>query len=93
MRYKCFRCETKFYDLKRPEPLCPSCGVNQKENEGRLVISKKTRRRKFSLVKTAPVLPEPMDNEILPDAVQKTAEDYPLDIDDIVMEGQEELYE
>ena len=30
-RYICFECETKFYDLNRPEPTCPSCGANQRE--------------------------------------------------------------
>ena len=30
-RYICFDCETKFYDLNRPEPTCPSCGVDQRE--------------------------------------------------------------
>jgi uncharacterized protein (TIGR02300 family) len=30
-KYICFRCETKFYDLGRLEPICPRCGANQKE--------------------------------------------------------------
>ena len=30
-RYICFDCETKFYDLNRPDPTCPSCGVDQRE--------------------------------------------------------------
>jgi hypothetical protein len=29
-RYTCFECGTKFYDLARPEPLCPECGVDQR---------------------------------------------------------------
>ena len=28
-RYSCFSCGCKFYDLNRPEPLCPRCGANQ----------------------------------------------------------------
>lgn len=31
-RYQCFQCELKFYDLNRPEPLCPKCGADQREN-------------------------------------------------------------
>ncbi len=31
-RYQCFGCELKFYDLNRPEPLCPRCGADQREN-------------------------------------------------------------
>jgi hypothetical protein len=30
-KYECFSCGTKFYDLGRPDPLCPKCGANQKQ--------------------------------------------------------------
>lgn len=30
-RFTCFKCGTKFYDLHRPEPLCPECGADQRE--------------------------------------------------------------
>jgi len=30
-RYVCFSCETKFYDLNRPKPKCPSCGTDQRD--------------------------------------------------------------
>jgi uncharacterized protein (TIGR02300 family) len=30
-RYNCFKCEAKFYDLNRPEPVCPKCGGDQRE--------------------------------------------------------------
>ena len=30
-RYACFSCGCKFYDLNRPEPLCPRCGADQRE--------------------------------------------------------------
>lgn len=29
-RYVCFKCGVKFYDMKRPEPFCPKCGVDQR---------------------------------------------------------------
>jgi uncharacterized protein (TIGR02300 family) len=29
-KYVCFKCGCKFYDLKKPESLCPKCGENQK---------------------------------------------------------------
>lgn len=28
-RFTCFECGTKFYDLNKPEPLCPECGADQ----------------------------------------------------------------
>ncbi|TVQ90555.1 MAG: TIGR02300 family protein [Deltaproteobacteria bacterium] len=31
IRYTCFKCGIKFYDLNRPEPLCPECGADQRE--------------------------------------------------------------
>ncbi len=26
VKYTCWKCGTKFYDLKKPEPACPKCG-------------------------------------------------------------------
>ncbi len=31
-RYQCFECGLKFYDLNRPEPLCPKCGADQRND-------------------------------------------------------------
>ena len=31
-RYVCFKCNCKFYDLNRPEPVCPKCGADQRED-------------------------------------------------------------
>jgi uncharacterized protein (TIGR02300 family) len=30
-KYTCFKCGTKFYDLKKPFPACPKCGADQRE--------------------------------------------------------------
>ena len=30
-KYNCFKCGTKFYDLKKPVPACPKCGADQRE--------------------------------------------------------------
>jgi hypothetical protein len=30
-RWECFRCGSKFYDLGKPEPICPKCGADQRE--------------------------------------------------------------
>ncbi len=29
-KHVCFNCATKFYDLKKPVPACPKCGVDQR---------------------------------------------------------------
>ena len=30
-KYICYKCATKFYDLKKPVPSCPKCGADQRE--------------------------------------------------------------
>jgi hypothetical protein len=29
-KYECYNCHTKFYNLGRPDAICPKCGANQK---------------------------------------------------------------
>ncbi len=30
-KYVCYQCGCKFYDLSRPQPICPKCGADQNE--------------------------------------------------------------
>lgn len=30
-KHKCYRCSSKFYDLGKPEAICPKCRANQKD--------------------------------------------------------------
>jgi len=30
-KYVCFSCKAKFYDMNKPEPLCPKCGADQRQ--------------------------------------------------------------
>ena len=30
-KHVCFKCNTKFYDQKKPDPICPKCGADQRE--------------------------------------------------------------
>jgi len=30
-KYICWKCGTKFYDLKKPVPTCPKCGSDQRD--------------------------------------------------------------
>lgn len=41
-KFTCFKCSTKFYDLKKPAPLCPKCGADQREQP---VLKPSERRR------------------------------------------------
>jgi uncharacterized protein (TIGR02300 family) len=31
-KHTCFKCGTKFYDLNKPEPICPKCGADQRQS-------------------------------------------------------------
>jgi uncharacterized protein (TIGR02300 family) len=31
-KHTCFKCSSKFYDLKKPVPVCPKCGADQRES-------------------------------------------------------------
>lgn len=37
-RYTCFQCGTKFFDMKKPEPLCPKCGADQRKAPKKPVV-------------------------------------------------------
>ncbi|HWT85638.1 MAG TPA: TIGR02300 family protein [Myxococcales bacterium] len=30
-KYVCYKCGTKFYDMKKPVPACPKCGADQRQ--------------------------------------------------------------
>lgn len=38
-KYTCYSCHTKFYDLGKPEPICPKCGADQRDAEEAPVVS------------------------------------------------------
>ena len=38
-KYECFSCGAKFYDMGRPDPICPKCGANQKDARKQEVAS------------------------------------------------------
>jgi len=43
-RYKCFKCQTKFYDLAAPQPICPACGENQNNDQSRKTSPKQKKK-------------------------------------------------
>lgn len=44
-KYACFKCEAKFYDLNRPAPVCPKCGVDQRDEPPAARAQRKKARR------------------------------------------------
>ncbi len=82
-RFKCYKCSTKFYDLNKPNPICPSCGEDQNIEETKKMLKRK-RRRVLSKVKSdIKPLPDEVDELIEPD---EEVEEYVLDVEDIVLE-------
>lgn len=55
-KFVCFKCSTKFYDMKKPDPLCPKCGADQRE----ATVTKASEGRKSRLA-AAPKIIEPVE--------------------------------
>lgn len=58
-KYVCFKCSTKFYDMKKPDPICPKCGSDQRESPA-LKPAPEGRRGRLSSV---PKVIEPVEPE------------------------------
>ncbi len=76
-KFICFKCSSKFYDLKKPEPICPKCGANQKA-----ATAVKT-ERKSRLATAIPKIEEP----VLP---AEGAEEEAEEVDDVEEAAEEE---
>ena len=68
-KHICFKCGTKFYDLKKPEPLCPKCGADQRASPANKPSTPAERRPRARPPepKTEPVEVE-LDDDDLDDA-------------------------
>ncbi len=80
MKHLCFKCSAKFYDLKKPEPICPKCGANQKDNQSK----PEPKRSRLSAI---PKIIEPL--EPVPNALDADSEEESDELDDEVEVGEE----
>ena len=85
-RYKCYKCGTKFYDLGRTQPLCPSCGEDQNNDEAKAIHKRKKRRRSSTFERTDHAITAPVESDNLIKVVNEVDAEYALDMDDIVLE-------
>ena len=86
-KWLCFSCGSRFYDLNKPEPLCPKCGADQRK------------RPKVSLA-PAPAPPQPkkqprpmaplLDDE--DDGTVRYDEEFDLGVRADVDETEEDLF-
>ena len=68
MKHTCFECGAKFYDLFRPEPLCPKCGTDQREAPKVSARAKPTPQRKRASKRSmAPLLDDEEDDMVFDD--------------------------
>lgn len=44
-KHTCYQCGTRFYDLKKPAPICPKCGADQRQSQGQKSPPAAERRR------------------------------------------------
>lgn len=78
-KYTCFKCEAKFYDLKRPAPLCPKCGADQRDKPA---VAEKPAKKKTRA--TEPASRE-LDDDVEDDGeddVESSDDDEPFDDDE-----------
>ncbi len=66
-KHVCFECGAKFYDLNRPEPLCPKCGADQRKRPAREVKLKTppARSRRARGRTMAPLLADDDDEAVV----------------------------
>lgn len=80
-KYVCFKCGAKFYDLKKPEPVCPKCGSDQRESPALRTPDKSERRRARPVVE-APVIEEEAIEEEPAAEEEEDVEELPADDED-----------
>ena len=71
-KYTCFKCNTKFYDMRKPEPVCPKCGSDQRQSPALKPAGKRPKEKV-----PVPVVAEP--EEALPDDADLEVEDADAD--------------
>ncbi len=63
-KFTCFKCGAKFYDLKRPDPLCPKCGADQRETPVRAPEKPERKRAARAVVEEPEAAPEEVDEDV-----------------------------
>jgi len=91
VKRECFNCGTKFYDLGKPEAICPKCGSDQKnasKAESPAVAQASRRKRKAEIVKPIeveeeePIEAAPDDELDAPELEAAEIEEAAEDVDD-----------
>jgi predicted RNA-binding Zn-ribbon protein involved in translation (DUF1610 family) len=63
-KYVCFKCGTRFYDLKKPVPACPKCGTDQRDQPvAKPASTRASRAAKAAEAAEEPEVPVPAEAE------------------------------
>jgi uncharacterized protein (TIGR02300 family) len=76
-KHTCFKCGTKFYDLRKPVPVCPKCGADQRESPVLKPVPEK--RRAAAARPVQPVAEVEEGDEVKLDEDAEVDEDAELD--------------
>jgi uncharacterized protein (TIGR02300 family) len=58
-KHVCFKCGSKFYDLRKPEAVCPKCGADQKDSPANRPAPEPRRGRLSAVPKPPEPAPAP----------------------------------
>ncbi len=61
-KHTCYACGKKFYDLNKPQAICPSCGADQKSKPAQKFRAAKMRYSEFEVGEEEGVVP--LDEEL-----------------------------
>ncbi len=75
-KHTCWKCGTKFYDLKKPSPACPKCGADPRQAPVAKAPSAAEKKRAAKAAAEVPELPEEAEvEEELDEAEEEPAEE------------------
>ncbi len=78
-KWECYSCNGKFYDLKKPEPICPRCGADQRESP----VLQKPKRKKAARKKAPKKAAKKAVKKVAKKAVKKRVKAPPEDDEDL----------
>jgi uncharacterized protein (TIGR02300 family) len=79
-KHLCFKCDTKFYDLNKAEPICPKCGADQRQSPARK--SGPAEKRARPAARPVPVPPPVDEPEVEAELDEDADEDDDAEEDD-----------
>ena len=89
-RFSCYECSKKFYDLNKPEPVCPGCGANQLEDptpDPRVAVMERYKGSRLTAKDAAPSkeafdVDDATESVDLADGDDDTIGEPPVELDD-----------